>query len=102
MDDGLIHEPREIVLRLCDEEGMVSNETARWPAESQGLPEEMYIERCNRLKEAFTADEPETIYDGAPFECTGSMTFPEVTITCDNPIHQPMGDVAEMSPSESG
>lgn len=77
-----------VELRLCDEEGLVSRQKAIRPERSVSQ-DETYIERLNRLKSEFSATWPENRYDGEPFHCTGSATFPNLTVVCDNPIHHP-------------
>lgn len=79
-------DPHRVGLRLCDEDGMVSHKKALVP--EGGIDSgETYIDRLNRLKSLFAPNYPDTHYDGDPFPCTGSATFPGVTAVCDNPVH---------------
>lgn len=73
-----------VELRLCDDDGMVSEEIA-----PDGAPES-YIGRLNRLKRDFASNWPETRYEGEPFSCSGSQTFPGVIVRCSNPSHRPV------------
>lgn len=69
-----------IPLRLCDDDGMVSD--ALIPPEENTL-DTTWRERLNRLR----AESRLRPYEGDPFPCTGSAHLAGFTMLCVTPIH---------------
>ena len=74
-----------IPMRLCDDDGMVSNEPVGDPL-TPGTRDASYLERHNRLRGM--THRPHLTPEMDPFFCTGSAHLAHEVFTCTSPAHR--------------
>lgn len=83
-------DPYTMEVRLCDDEGLVSNERVAPGSPGTILdPELTYLKLLNNLR-GHGGHEP---FDGSPFPCTGSAHLAGQHIRCTSPAHRQGGPV---------
>lgn len=90
-------DPFTTAMRLCDDDGMVSDQPIDAPAEPTwptGRPDRTYLDRINRLRNVSRVargDKPEEL--AVAFECTGHAHLAGAHIECTSHAHQQAADV---------
>lgn len=98
-------DPFTTAMRLCDDGGMVSDQSIDTPAEPTwptARPDRTYLDRINRLRNlsrVARGDKPETI--DAAFTCTGHAHLAGEHIECISPAHQQVADVQQWTTFDS-
>lgn len=89
-------DPFTTAMRLCDDDGMVSDQPIDAPAEPAwptGRPDRTYLDRLNRLRNVSRVargDKPEEL--AVAFECTGHAHLAGAHIECTSHAHQQAAD----------
>ena len=79
-------DPFTLTMRLCDDEGMVSDA----PVDDPRTPrthDKSYRERLNRLRAMSRTLDPLKPYTGPAFSCTGNAHLAGEHILCTSPAH---------------